>query len=342
MTTMSSPEYDILITGSSGHLGAALMLSLPSHGHTPLGIDILPSSTTAHTLSITDRAALTSLFTSHPSIKHIIHAATLHKPHVASHPKQAFIDTNITGTLALLETSSAALPSLESFIFISTTSTYGSALAPARGSPAAWITEPTPPVPKNIYGATKTAAEDLVRLHHLHTALPCLVLRTSRFFPEADDDPARRAEFPADANLKVCELAHRRLDITDAVSAVVCAVRRAREIGFGKYIVSAPPPFSDDADTLARLNAGADAEAVYRACVPAAGAVFEKLGWRFPDRVDRVYDSARAVRELGWRPEWTFEKVVGRLARSEDWRSELTHVVGKRGYHDVPTGVYTT
>ncbi|KAJ3939767.1 hypothetical protein N0V92_013963, partial [Colletotrichum tropicale] len=188
------------------------------------------------------------------------------------------------------------------------------------------------------------AAEDLVRLHHLHTALPCLVLRTSRFFPEQDDDPARRAEFPADANLKVCELAHRRLDIADAVSAVVCAVGRAREIGFGKYIVSAPPPFANDADTLARLNAGGggDAESVYRACVPAAGAVFEKLGWRFPDRVDRVYDSARAVRELGWRPEWTFEKVVERLARGEDWRSELTHVVGKRGYHDVPTGVYTT
>ncbi|KAK2779151.1 hypothetical protein CKAH01_11410 [Colletotrichum kahawae] len=245
---MSSLEYDILVTGSSGHLGAALMLCLPSHGHTPLGIDILPSSTTTHTLSITDRAALTTLFTSHPSIKHIIHAATLHKPHVASHPKQAFIDTNITGTLALLETSSAHLPSLRSFIFISTTSTYGSALAPAPGSPAAWITEPT------------------------------------------------------------------------------------------------PPPFPDDGDTLARLNAGAGAgaEGVYRACVPAAGAVFEKLGWRFPDSVDRVYDSARAVRELGWRPEWTFEKVVERLARGEDWRSELTRVVGKRGYHDVPTGVYTT
>jgi UDP-glucose 4-epimerase len=33
----------------------------------------------------------------------VIHTATLHKPHVATHAYQDFIDTNITGTLNLLE-----------------------------------------------------------------------------------------------------------------------------------------------------------------------------------------------------------------------------------------------
>ena len=33
----------------------------------------------------------------------IIHAATLHKPHVATHSRQAFVDTNVSGTLAVLE-----------------------------------------------------------------------------------------------------------------------------------------------------------------------------------------------------------------------------------------------
>jgi nucleoside-diphosphate-sugar epimerase len=33
----------------------------------------------------------------------VIHTATLHKPHVATHSRQAFVDTNITGTLHLLE-----------------------------------------------------------------------------------------------------------------------------------------------------------------------------------------------------------------------------------------------
>ena len=32
---------------------------------------------------------------------------------------------------------------------------------PAAGEPAAWVTEDTKPLPKNIYGVTKTAAEEL-------------------------------------------------------------------------------------------------------------------------------------------------------------------------------------
>ena len=48
-------------------------------------------------------------------------------------------------------------------------------------------------MPKNIYGATKVAAEDICRLVHVQAGLPTLVLRTSRFFPEEDDDDARRA-----------------------------------------------------------------------------------------------------------------------------------------------------
>lgn len=55
----------------------------------------------------------------------------------------------------------------------------------------------------------------------------------------------------------------------------------------------------------------------------------------------RVYDSSKAVRELGWRPSYTFKEVVEKLSRGEEWRSELTIKVGKREYHAVSTGVYT-
>ncbi|OLN87266.1 UDP-glucose 4-epimerase [Colletotrichum chlorophyti] len=337
---MSSPRYTVLVTGSSGHLGAALMLTLPSLGHVPLGIDILPSETTTTVGSITDRTLVASVLATNPTISHVLHAATLHKPHVDSHPKSAFIDTNITGTLVLLEEAAARLPQIKSFVFISTTSTFGMALSPAPGQPAALIDESVTPLPKNIYGVTKCAAEDLCRLVHRQTKLPVVVLRTSRFFPEADDDPDRRACM-SDANLKVCELAYRRADIADVVSAVVCGMEKAAGLGWARYIISAPPPFPPgDAETLQRLDA--DAGAVFREVVPQCASVFEKLGWDFLGRLDRVYDSSRAVQELGWRPEWTFEKVVEKLASGEDWRSELTHAVGRKGYHAVPTGVYTT
>jgi nucleoside-diphosphate-sugar epimerase len=50
-------------------------------------------------------------------------------------------------------------------------------------------------VPRNIYGVTKTAAQDLCELFHQLHKLPCLVLRTSRFFPEVDDDAEYEEEY---------------------------------------------------------------------------------------------------------------------------------------------------
>ena len=52
-----------------------------------------------------------------------------------SHGRQDFVDTNITGTLVLLEEAAAA--GVRSFVFTSTTSAFGRALTPAPGAPAA-------------------------------------------------------------------------------------------------------------------------------------------------------------------------------------------------------------
>jgi hypothetical protein len=41
-------------------------------------------------------------------VRAVIHAASLHKPHVATHTYQEFIDTNVTGTLILPEEAAAA------------------------------------------------------------------------------------------------------------------------------------------------------------------------------------------------------------------------------------------
>src|SRR4051812_1826049 len=201
----------ILVTGSSGHLGEALMRMLPALGHDPLGIDITPSSYTQVVGSITDRALVEHCMR---GIEAVLHVATLHKPHVSTHSRQAFVDTNVTGTLNLLE--AAVRHQVRAFVFTSTTSTFGDALVPPPGAPATWITEAVVPVPKNIYGVTKVAAEDLCALAHRNQRLAVLVLRTSRFFPEADDEPAQRAAFP-DANLKVTEYLYRRVDVDDVV-----------------------------------------------------------------------------------------------------------------------------
>ncbi len=103
----------------------------------------------------------------------VFHTATLHKPHVATHSRQEFVDVNVTGTLNLLEEASAA--GVEALVCTSTTSTFGDALVPPAGEPAAWITEAVRPVPTNIYGVTKTAAEVHLPALPSKPGPPCVV-----------------------------------------------------------------------------------------------------------------------------------------------------------------------
>jgi UDP-glucose 4-epimerase len=172
---------------------------------------------------------------------------------------------------------------------------------------------------------------------HRDHGLPIVILRTSRFFPEADDRDDVRTRF-ADANLKVNELLYRRVDIEDIVTAHRLALERAGELGFGRYIISATTPF--EPDDLVALHT--DAVPVVARRVPQYEAVYEQLGWRMFDAIERVYVNAAARRDLGWAPMYDFAYAVERLAAGEEWRSELALAVGAKGYHAETTGVYTT
>src|SRR5258708_32748499 len=112
------------------------------------------------------------------------------------------MDSNSQGTVHVLE--EAVTAGVESFVFTSTTSVFGDALAPPAGAPAAWVTEEIGPVPKNIYGVAKAAAEDLCQLFYRNQRLACVILWRSGFFPNPDDTKSVRAAF-ADENQKVNE-----------------------------------------------------------------------------------------------------------------------------------------
>ena len=312
----------VVVTGSSGHLGEALVRMLAGAGDDVIGLDRRDGPFTSRVGSIGDRTVLREFMQGAGAV---VHAATLHQPHIATQPAQAFIDTNVTGTLALLEESAEA--GVGSFVFVSTTSAFGRALAPPAGAPAAWITEDTVDQPKNIYGATKHAAEDLCELIHRDRHLPVIVLRTSRFFPEDDDAPADR-EIDSE-NLKVNELLHRRVDIEDAVSACRAAIERAPGIGFGRYVVSATSPFQPaDLDQLRT-----DPASVVRRVCPGYEPVYAARGWHITPSIDRVYVNEKARRDLGWRPVWDFARAVDRVAGGHAPRSDLALTIGSKGYH---------
>jgi UDP-glucose 4-epimerase len=313
----------ILVTGSTGHLGEALMRTLQHNHRDVIGLDIVASEFTDCVGSITDRSHVKRCM---EGVDAVIHTATLHKPHVATHSRHDFVETNITGTLTLLEKAAAA--GVGAFVFTSTTSVFGGALAPPAGAPAAWVTEEVAPVPKNIYRVTKRAAEDLCELFYRNHGLACIVLRTSRFFPEEDDQAAVRLTYE-DANAKANEFLCRRVDIEDAVSAHLLAVDRTPSIGFGRYIISATTPFSPIDMHDLRVNA----PLVVKRRVPEYEAEYARRGWQMFPSIDRVYVNDRARRDLEWRPRYDFRYVLDRLRAGEDPRSPLARIVGSKGYH---------
>ncbi|MBE7177008.1 MAG: NAD(P)-dependent oxidoreductase [Mucilaginibacter polytrichastri] len=313
----------ILVTGSSGHLGEALMRSFVNTRYDAVGADLLPSAFTRFTGNLADPAFVSRCM---HGVDAVIHTATLHKPHVGTHSRQDFVDTNITGTLNLLE--EAVKNNVWSFVFTSTTSAFGDALTPQKGSPAAWISEEVIARPKNIYGVTKTAAEDLCRLFHRNQKLPCIILRTSRFFPEDDDNKQVRAAYTGE-NAKANELLYRRVDTADVVSAHILAMEKATQIGFGRYIISGTSPFSpDDLDDL-----HADAPSVVRRYFPEYEILYSEKGWRMFPHIDRVYVNDKAREELGWQPHYDFAHVLKCLKTGADFVSPLARTIGAKGYH---------
>ncbi len=151
-----------------------------------------------------------------------------------------------------------------------------------------------------------------------------------------DDRDDVRAAYP-DANLKANEFLYRRVDISDVVEAHRLAVERAPEIGFGRYVISATTPFTEDDLTELR----ADAPAVVRRLFPEVDALYTEHGWTMFPSIERGYVNARARHDLGWTPRYDFGIALDRLAAGADLRSPLSILIGAKGYHAASTGPYT-
>lgn len=284
---------NILVTGSSGWLAQTLIPRLRRDGHTITGIDPKPSPLTDITGTIADRAFVARIIRDH-AVTAIIHSGALHKPDIATHRNQDFVDVNVTGTLNLLE--EAVAQGVDRFVFTSTTSLMISQdIREARGNKAVWITEDMAPLqPRNIYGVTKYAAEKLCHFFHHEHGLPVIVLRTARFFPEDDDMAHTIAQ--SEPNTKANEFLFRRLTVEDAAEAHMAALARAPEIGFDTFIVCAKTPFAPaDCEQLIL-----DAPAVVRRYFPHYEAIYARRGWTMFPAIDRVYDAGKLERRLGF------------------------------------------
>lgn len=296
----------ILVTGSSGWLGAALVPRLQAAGHAVFGLDPRPAATTALVGSIADRALVRAAIGDN-RIDAIVHGGALHKPNIETHAREDFVAVNVAGTQNLLE--EAVAQGVTRFVCTSTTSLMVSKDIRAATAPeAAWLTEDFNPSPRNIYGVTKLSAEHLCRLYHEQFGLPVIILRTARFFPETDDMAHDIAQ--CGPNTKANELLFRRLTQDDAAEAHIVALQKAPDIGFDTFIVCAMPPFARE--DCRELMTGAPA--VVARYFPDYPAIYAKLGWTMFGRIDRIYDPSRALRRMGFRCRTGFREMLGELA----------------------------
>ena len=279
----------VLLTGASGRVGRAIYIRLCS-GHEVLGYDQAPSSTADIVAPLEDTDRLRCAL---EGVDAVVHTAALHAPHVGLRSESEFERVNVHCTAELVRLSLAA--GIRRFVFTSTTALYGAAATPPRQ--AGWTTEDTVPQPRTIYHRTKLQAENLLEAAAGRGELDVTVLRMSRCFPEP-------------APLMAAYRLHRGVDARDVADAHAVALTGSGT-GFRRFIISGVTPFVPG-DCKELLES---APAVLRRRAPGLVAEFERRSWPLPDRIDRVYSSNKAAKELGWNPQFGYAEVLAELDR---------------------------
>ena len=117
-------------------------------------------------------------------------------------------------------------------------------------------------------------------------------------------------------NTKANELLFRRPTVEDVAEGHVVALDQAPELGFDTFIISARTPFSPD--DCAELIV--DAPGVVARYFPHYPDIYARLGWTMFESIDRVYDSGKAARRLGFVCRTGFAERLNELAAQLDGR----------------------
>jgi dTDP-glucose 4,6-dehydratase len=183
----------LLVTGGAGFIGVNFVRQAVADGMRVVNLDALTYAGNRQSLAdlqghpdhvfvrgdIADRALVTKLLTEHRPDAIVNFAAESHVDRSIDGPA-AFVQTNVVGTLGLLESARDHFRALDEaakatfrFLHVSTDEVYGSLGDDGK------FTETTPYAPNSPYSASKAASDHLVRAFHHTYGLPTLTTNCS-------------------------------------------------------------------------------------------------------------------------------------------------------------------
>ena len=303
----ASGRMRILVTGSSGHLGEALVRVLGADGLEVVGLDVLPSPCTAIVGSVADRAVVRRAIAGRRRGGARGDAAQAARrlpppPGLRRHERHRHAQPARGGGRRRASAGSSSR---------ARRATFGRALTPPAGAPAAWITEDVAPVPQQHLRRHQGRGRGPVRARPPRPRAAVRRAADVALLPRGRRPRATSAPRTTTLNLKVNELLYRRVDLEDVVGAHRLALDRAPEIGFARlhhqrdHAVRPRGPRRPAASTP-RPSCGGGAPRTRRSTPPAAGGCSR--------RSTASTSTTRARDLLGWTPRYDFAAALERLA----------------------------
>jgi UDP-glucuronate 4-epimerase len=220
----------ILVTGAAGLIGGRLVSRLAAEGAEVIATDRraaeAPPGVRWVTVDLMDGPALTTLMRD-ARVRAVVHAGAISGPMVAAGDPHQVMAVNVGGALNIAEASLRA--GVERLIALSSAGVYG---AQATLDP---VREDAPLNAMDVYGASKIAAETVLRAYRHDHGLPAIALRPSSVYGPGRItacfirdmiDHSRRGEPLALPRAGVCR--RQFVHVDDVVAAILGALRAPR------------------------------------------------------------------------------------------------------------------
>lgn len=319
----------ILVTGSSGRVGRAVVAALRAQGRTVRGFDLRPSGTGGEEVvgSLEDAQALSDAT---KGVSAVLHLGAFMS--WAPADRDRMFAVNVEGTRLLLDAAAAA--GVRRFVFASSGEVY-----PENRPEFLPVTEDHPLRPNSPYGLTKLLGEELVQFHQRAGRMEMVILRFSH-----TQDATELLDEESFFSGPRFFLRPRILQQQNFGNTAVAEFLRSRDIGEPSHILARNEngrPFrmhiTDTRDMVAGIllaldhpdaaggifNLGADDPADFSDVLPKMAALtgLPIVTVDFPGDGVYYHTSNKRIRNtLGFEPQWTMDRMLEEAAAARRQR----------------------